>query len=74
MYFDQPDLLRLKREMFHVEIRRQALETKFAAKRTPTTTQHYPIEKFIALINKLIATQTLDDDEYTIVNSVLDDI
>lgn len=67
-----PDLLKLKREMYHLEIRRQAIESQFQRTRSRLGPPHYSPAEFAEAINRFAATQELSNEEYALIDAVLD--
>jgi hypothetical protein len=43
-------------------------------KRLAAAPTHYPVEQLIYIVEKLMAHQELDDNEFNIMNSILDDV
>ncbi|CAK63093.1 unnamed protein product (macronuclear) [Paramecium tetraurelia] len=67
--------LRDMRENFHSELRKRTLEQTFRLKRLVTNpVKHYPIEQLIDIVDKLMRFEELNDEEFQIMVSILDDV
>ncbi|CAD8092796.1 unnamed protein product [Paramecium primaurelia] len=67
--------LREMRENFHSELRKRTLEQTFKLKRLVNNpVKHYPIEQLIDIVDKLMRFEELNDEEYQIMVSILDDV
>ncbi|CAD8161036.1 unnamed protein product [Paramecium pentaurelia] len=67
--------LKEMRENFHQSLRKKNLESLFKVKRlviTPMQTK--PIGKLKEIVNKMMRSQELQDDEYQTINGILDEI
>ncbi|CAD8062205.1 unnamed protein product [Paramecium primaurelia] len=67
--------LKEMRENFHQSIRKKNLESLFKVKRLVITPmQSKPIGKLKEIVNKMMRSQELQDDEYQTINGILDEI